>query len=80
MQNFPISGRAMPRVFISALAAIKHAAAQTNGELGLLDGQRVAWIVQAAEEVMDGKWDDLDKALRHGIEKIGTKRALRLSF
>jgi fumarate hydratase class II len=58
IQNFPISGRAMPRVFISAVAAIKHAAAQTNGELGLLDGRRVEWIIAAAEEVMDGKWDD----------------------
>jgi len=26
------------------------------------------------------KWDDLDKALRQGIEKIGTKIALRLSW
>jgi len=26
------------------------------------------------------EWDDLDKALRQGLEKIGTKRALRLSW
>ncbi len=58
IENFPISGRAMPRLFVSAVAAIKHAAAQTNAELGLLDSQRMAWIVQAAEEVMDGKWND----------------------
>ena len=58
VENFPISGRRMPQVFISAVAAIKHAAAGANAELGLLDAQRAAWIVQAAEEVMDGKWDD----------------------
>jgi len=26
------------------------------------------------------EWEDLDKALRCGLEKIGTKRSLRLSF
>jgi fumarate hydratase class II len=56
--NFPISGRPMPQVFISAVAAIKHAAAQANAELGLLDTQLAAWIAQATEEVMDGQWDD----------------------
>ena len=40
------------------MAAIKHAAAQTNAELGLLDAQRMHWIVEAAEEVMDNKWND----------------------
>ena len=35
--NFPISGQPFPRGFIRALALIKLAAAETNGELGLLD-------------------------------------------
>lgn len=50
--NFPISGRPMPSVFIKALAAIKHAAAEVNGELGLLDAQRVRWITTAAAEII----------------------------
>ena len=35
--NFPISGQGMPRRFLRALALVKLAAAETNGELGLLD-------------------------------------------
>ena len=38
--NFPISGQRFPRQFIRALALIKHAAAETNRELGLLDAGR----------------------------------------
>ena len=38
--NFPISGQRFPRRFIRALALIKLAAAETNGELGLLDCRR----------------------------------------
>ncbi len=56
--NFPISGREMPPAFLSALAAIKHAAAEANGELGLLDAERVGWITSAAEEVIDGTLAD----------------------
>jgi len=56
--NFPVSGREMPPVLISAVAAVKHAAALTNGELGLLDADRVKWISAAAEEVMNGTWID----------------------
>ena len=37
VENFPISGQRMPRRFLRALALIKLAAAETNGELGLLD-------------------------------------------
>src|SRR3970282_1485412 len=37
---------------------IKMAAAQTNVELGLLDSKLGKAIVQAAQEVMDGKLDD----------------------
>ncbi len=38
IDNFPISGRPLPRAFIRALALIKQASAQANAELGLLDG------------------------------------------
>src|SRR5256712_5034295 len=56
--NFPISGQPFPRRFIRALGLIKKAAAETNGELGLLSQRRVRAIVKAAQEVVDGKLDD----------------------
>ncbi len=37
VNNFPVSGRALPRAFIRALALIKQAAAQANAGLGLLE-------------------------------------------
>ncbi len=55
--NFPISGYRFSRPFIRALGLIKWAGAQANHDLGLLDAQRSALIVQAAEEVVDGKLD-----------------------
>ena len=36
VDNFPISGMAMPRRFVSALGLVKYAAAGANAELGLL--------------------------------------------
>ncbi len=56
--NFPISGWRFSRPFIRALGLIKWAAAQANHDLGLLDAHRSAFIVQAAEEVVDGKLDE----------------------
>ena len=55
--NFPISGRPLPRRFIEALALIKRAAAETNAELGLLDGPKAEAIAAAAQEVADGAFD-----------------------
>jgi fumarate hydratase class II len=40
------------------MATIKRAAAEVNRDLGLLDKEIAAAIVQAAQEVIDGKWDD----------------------
>ena len=69
VDNFPISGLRPWRAFIWSVAAVKCAAAQVNYDLGLfsdreVDGkhftaQQVAEAVaKAAQEVMDGKWDD----------------------
>src|SRR6266513_3086579 len=49
---------AFSRAFIRALGVIKWAAAQANHDLGLLDAERSALIVQASEEVIEGKLDD----------------------
>src|SRR5437773_672478 len=56
--NFPISGQRFSRPFIRALGLIKWAAAQANADLGLLDHHRSTFIVQAAEEVAEGKLDE----------------------
>jgi len=55
--NFPVSGYRFSRPFIRALGLIKWGAAQANHDLGLLDARRSALIVQAAEEVIEGKLD-----------------------
>jgi fumarate hydratase class II len=55
--NFPISDLRFPRQFIRALGQIKQAAAQVNESLGTIDPQIAEAIVQAAQEVIDGKLD-----------------------
>jgi fumarate hydratase, class II len=57
-RNFNIGEERMPIAIIHALAIVKHAAAETNRELGSLDAQRASAIVNAAQEVIDGKLDD----------------------
>src|SRR5579859_1618625 len=56
--NFPIGNLRFPREFIQALGQIKQAAAQTNAELGTVDAKLAKAIVQAAQEVIDGKLDE----------------------
>jgi fumarate hydratase class II len=56
--NFRIGDELMPRPLIAALAIVKRAAAETNRELGLLDARRAKAIVEAAQEIIDGKLDD----------------------
>jgi len=57
VQNFPISGRPLPRAFIAALGLIKQAAAAANGKLGLLDDHTAQAIAHAAAEVAKGAHD-----------------------
>jgi fumarate hydratase class II len=58
VQNFPISGLKPWRAFIWSMAVIKQAAAEVNRDLGLLDEERSSAIVRAAQEVIEGRWDD----------------------
>ena len=58
VQNFPVSGLRPWRAFIWSMANIKRAAAEVHRDLGLLDEERAAAIVQAAQEVIEGRWDD----------------------
>jgi fumarate hydratase class II len=57
VDNFPISGIRLPAAFIHTLGLIKHAAAQVNVELGILDKSRAQAIAQAADEVAQGTHD-----------------------
>ncbi len=57
IENFPISGLRLPRRFIRAQGIIKWAAAKANGEVGALERRVADAIMQAADEVIDGKWD-----------------------
>ena len=58
VKNFPISDLRLPRRFIFALGLIKRFAAEVNSDLGLLDRAPAAAIIQAAQEVAAGRWDD----------------------
>jgi fumarate hydratase class II len=56
--NFPVSGlRAYP-AFVWSMAAIKRAAAEVNRDLGLLPQDKAQAIMQAADEVMAGRFND----------------------
>ncbi len=57
VQNFPVSGRRMPRAFIRALALGKQAAAGANAGLGLLEPALARAIAGAAAEVASGAHD-----------------------
>jgi len=56
--NFPIGWEKQPIAIVRALGVIKKACAQANVELGKLDDARGDAIIQAAGEVIEGKFDD----------------------
>ena len=57
VENFPISGITISKSMIQALGKIKRSAAIVNHELGLLDDDRKNAIVQASDEIIEGKFD-----------------------
>jgi fumarate hydratase class II len=56
--NFKIGGDRFPRELIRALGILKKAAALTNQELGSLPAEKAELIVQAANEVIEGRLDE----------------------
>lgn len=56
--NFKIGTETMPIQMIRALAILKKAAAIVNQKLGGLSVEKSKAIMQAAEEIHEGKWDD----------------------
>jgi fumarate hydratase class II len=58
LQNFRIGGELMPLPLIHALALVKRIAAEVNRDHGKLDAPRATAIAAAAQEVIDGKFND----------------------
>jgi fumarate hydratase class II len=58
LMNFKIGGERFPREIIRALGILKKAAALTNKELGSLESKKADLIINAADEVIEGKLDD----------------------
>jgi len=58
LQNFKIGWEKQPLPVIRALGVVKRAAAEVNMALGKLDDNLGGAIVEAAQEVIDGKLDD----------------------
>jgi fumarate hydratase class II len=58
LQNFDISGERQPKEIIRALVQIKRSSAVVNHLLGILDDNKAAAIIAAADEVLAGQHDD----------------------
>ena len=58
IENFPVSGITIPTSMIRALGMIKRSAAVVNHDLGNLDEARRNAIIEAADEVIAGKFNE----------------------
>ncbi len=58
VHNFRISGLKPYRAFVWGMAVIKQAAAMVHMDLGMLDEECGMAIVEAARQVVEGRWDD----------------------
>lgn len=57
-ENFKIGTEKMPDELIKAFALLKRALAKVNHDLGKLDSHKANAIIQACDEIMDGKFKD----------------------
>src|SRR5215471_12412072 len=58
VENYPISGMKAHPTLIRAFGMVKRAAAEANKTLGLVDDERADAIIQASQEVIEGKWNE----------------------
>lgn len=58
LHHFTVGGDRMPIEVVKAMALLKKAAASVNRDLGKLSEDRARWIAQAADEILEGAWDD----------------------
>jgi aspartate ammonia-lyase len=57
VENYPISGMRASVFLIRAMGMVKKAAAEANGELGVVTKERAEAIAAAAQEMIEGRWD-----------------------
>jgi fumarate hydratase, class II len=57
-ENFPIGTEIMPIEVVRAFAILKKSAAISNQKLGKLSKAKAEAIVQAVDEIIEGKWDE----------------------
>ena len=55
-ENFPVSDLKLPIPTIKALGIIKRSAAIVNNKLEILDNDRKNAIIEAADEIIEGKY------------------------
>ncbi len=58
IENFPIGDEKMPREIIMAFAILKKASAIVNSKRGLLPDELVDPLLQACDEIVNGRFDD----------------------
>lgn len=58
LENFKIGQERLPRAMIQAMGLVKKAAARVNAGFGELPETLANYIVEAADEVISGQWDD----------------------
>lgn len=58
IENFAIGSEKMPIEIIHAFALLKKAAAISNEKLNKLSKEKTQAITKAADEIMNGRWDD----------------------
>ena len=58
MENFAVSSLRIPTAMIRSLALVKKHAALANAGLSLVEQRLADAIVQAADEMLEGKWDE----------------------
>ena len=58
VENFDVSGLDQPASYLSATALVKLAAAEVNMALGQLDDERGQAIVEAARQIVEGRWHE----------------------
>jgi len=58
IENFPVSGEKVPTIFVYAYIQVKKASAIANMHVGYIDKTTGSAIVQACDEVLDGKMLD----------------------
>ncbi len=57
-ENFPIGTEQMPLEIVKAFAILKKSATLSNQKLGKLSEEKAKAIVEAADEVIEGKWNE----------------------